>query len=100
MGKASGPNGFPAEFYKHFFGLLSDSMLKLFNKSHSSPCAEGSLNIAKAGRDLTLFSKHRPVSVHSDVKILAKVLVIRLGKVWTLSQTQIKSIRGNDSDDL
>jgi hypothetical protein len=33
--KALGPDGFPAEFYQNFWGMLKDDLLMMFKKIHS-----------------------------------------------------------------
>ncbi|XP_054631650.1 E3 ubiquitin-protein ligase znrf1 isoform X1 [Dunckerocampus dactyliophorus] len=86
--KAPGPDGFPAEFYKTFWSLLSPIFLRMVLEIKDSSCLPPTMNSAtisfllKPDKDPTLPSSYRPISlINADLKIICKALAIRLEKV-------------------
>ncbi len=79
-GKSSGPDGFPAEFYKKFMDQLAPLLLATFNDSHCQGFLPPTLTqasislILKKGKNPLSCTSYRPISLLPvDVKILAKV---------------------------
>lgn len=86
--KSPGPDGFPAEFYKHFWTILSPlfcRMLQESNQNSKLPLHMNSATISlilKPNKDPTLPSSYRPISlINVDTKIIAKTLALRLNTV-------------------
>uniref|UniRef100_A0A3P9JK99 C2H2-type domain-containing protein n=1 Tax=Oryzias latipes TaxID=8090 RepID=A0A3P9JK99_ORYLA len=76
-GKAPGPDGFPAEFYKEFWEQLAPTFyktVKFINESQSLSPNMNSANIIlllKPDKDPTSPSSYRPISlINADVKII------------------------------
>lgn len=83
-GKSPGLDGLPAEFFKHFWILLGDDLLDVFNECFTSgalpaSCRRAVVSLLPKKGDLTLLKNWRPVSLLcTDYKILSKVLANRL----------------------
>ncbi len=89
--KAPGPDGYPAEFYKHFWSILSPLFIRMIIESKQKSKLPDNMNTAtisllvKPNKDPTLPSSYRPISlINVDIKIIAKAIAYRLEKV-TLS---------------
>lgn len=87
-GKAPGPDGYPAEFYKEFWPLISPTLFKMIEKikeSRTLPSHMNSANISlllKPEKDPTLPSSYRPISlINVDLKIISKALANRIEKI-------------------
>ena len=87
-GKAPGPDGYPVEFYKEFWPLISPTLFKMIvniKESRTLPpcmnCANISL-LLKPEKDPTLPSSYRPISlINVDLKIISKTLASRIEKI-------------------
>ena len=84
-GKTPGKDGIPAEFYKIFYGPISDLLLQLSQYVTSSSTMppssmEGVINlIPKNGKDSRLLSNLRPITLlNSDYKIMEKMVANRI----------------------
>lgn len=84
-GKSPGPDGYTNAYYLKFRSSLMSPMCKYFNAlALGSPTARDALLahitvLPKDGRDLTLPSSYRPISlINTDIKILARILADRL----------------------
>ena len=82
--RSPGPNGWPVEFYIHFFDLLGDELLFAVDYSRVSSCIPPSLNstflalIPKKENPLT-FVDFRPISLCNLLyKLISKVIAVRL----------------------
>uniref|UniRef100_A0A8C5PAH9 Reverse transcriptase domain-containing protein n=1 Tax=Leptobrachium leishanense TaxID=445787 RepID=A0A8C5PAH9_9ANUR len=90
-GKAPGPDGLPALYYKRFGAALSPSFAATLNSLledhtlHPHTQAATIVVLPKAGKDPKLCSSYRPISLlKSDLKIFATVLARRLRAVISL----------------
>ena len=82
--KASGPDGFPIEFYQHFWVLTKGDIMAVIKAFQEQGCSLAPLNKAA----ITLIPKkpnptnptdYRPISViNTIVKIITKILANRL----------------------
>jgi len=77
--KAPGPDGFPAEFYKHFWSILSPLFIRMINESKQKSKLPDNMNTAtislllKPNKDPTLPSSYHPISlINVDIKIITK----------------------------
>lgn len=84
-GKASGPDGFPSEFYKKFANQLTPILLSVFNESFTTGSLPPTMQqavislIPKKDKDPLECSAFRPISLlNMDSKILSKMLACRL----------------------
>uniref|UniRef100_A0A8C5QN25 Reverse transcriptase domain-containing protein n=1 Tax=Leptobrachium leishanense TaxID=445787 RepID=A0A8C5QN25_9ANUR len=87
-GKAPGPDGFPALYYKQFGKLLIPHMVKTFNMLlsgdtfHPHSLSATVVVLPKEGKDPQQCSSYRPISLlNGDLKIFATILASRLGAV-------------------
>ena len=88
LNKSPGPNGFPVEFYKHFWSLLGPPFLRVVNECFASNSLCDSM---KGSATRLLFKKRgdrkdlknwRPISLlNVDYKIISKVLTSCLAGV-------------------
>lgn len=86
--KSPGQDGFPAEFYKHFWQLLSPLYHKVVAEIHATSTIPPQMNTAvmtvilKPDKDPTLPSSYRPLSlINTDLKIITKALATRIETV-------------------
>lgn len=108
--KAPGPDGYPPEFYKHFWPLLSPLFIRTVNEIKNTSQIPSHMNTAaitvflKPDKDPTQPANYRPISLlNVDLKIITKALASRLEKVTPLlihpDQTGFIKNR-NSSDNL
>lgn len=106
-GKTPGPDGIPVELYKMYAEQLAPKIQSLLSKSMAEDSIPDSMYeavivvIPKAGKDPTLCSSYRPISLlNVDTKILSKILANRLNMVITAlihpDQTGFMPGRGTD----
>jgi hypothetical protein len=85
--KAPGPDGFPAEFYQVFWGVIKDDLLAMFHEFHKETLDLFSLNfgiitLIPKIENATKFRQYRPICVlNVSFKIFTKVGTNRLNKV-------------------
>lgn len=105
-GKAPGPDGFGADFYKAFGGLLVDHLTNMYLDSFDKGCLPPTLNLAhisvilKKGKPPEQCGSYRPISLISvDNKILSKLLAKRLENLLPvlINSDQTGFIRGRHS---
>jgi Reverse transcriptase (RNA-dependent DNA polymerase) len=101
-GKASGPDGFPIEFYKKFWSLIKINIMNLITSFHESNADISCLNRAT----ITLIpqkegacrlEEFRPISViNTTIKIITKIYADRLQPLFSnlVSNRQTTFIRG------
>lgn len=89
--KSPGPDGFPAEYYKHFWDILSPLLLRLIEEIKNTSTIPPYMNTAiitlipKPNKDLTQPANYRPLSlINVDLKIITKTLATRLETVIPL----------------
>lgn len=94
--KRPGPDGFPAEFLKHFWQILNPLFLRMVTEIKNNGQFPLQMNTAaikvilKPDKDPTLPSSYRPISlINTDIKIISKALATRL-------ETILPSIIHND----
>uniref|UniRef100_A0A3Q1CLT5 Reverse transcriptase domain-containing protein n=1 Tax=Amphiprion ocellaris TaxID=80972 RepID=A0A3Q1CLT5_AMPOC len=87
-GKAPGPDGFPAEFLKHFWSMLAPLFFRTVTEIKNNGYISPHMNTAaiklllKPDKDPTLPSSYRPLSlINTDIKIISKALASRLEKI-------------------
>ena len=105
-GKAAGPDGFPADFYKKFSDKLVPLLHAMYTESFQTKTLPPTLYHAtislllKKDKDPQCCSSFRPISLlNQDFKILAKALGLRLEKLLPsiISNDQTGFIRGRQS---
>lgn len=86
--KSPGPDGLPAEFYKHFWDLLSPLFIRLTTDIKPTSSIPTHMNTAvislllKPNKDPTHPSSYRPLSlINTDLKIITKALATRIETV-------------------
>ena len=90
--KAPGPDGFPAEFYQVFWGLIKDDLMALFSDFFNEDLNLFSLNfgiitLIPKTQKATKIQQYRPICVlNVSFKIFTKVGTNRLNK---LAQTMV-----------
>lgn len=88
--KTPGPDGFPCEFYKHFWESLKINFEQMAHESLDGGMSQDMLRsittlIAKKDRDPLFIDNWRPISLlNVDYKIIAKAFVNRLNKILPL----------------
>ena len=101
--KAPGSDGFTTEFYQHFWNLLGNYMVKIFNYAFQNGILsisqrQGVISlIPKKKKNLEFLKNWRPVSLlNVDYKILTKVIALRLEKVLPkiISSSQSGYVKG------
>jgi hypothetical protein len=95
--KAAGPDGFNAEFYQAFWGVISDDLYNLIDDLYNHDLDLDMLNyglvtLVPKGSDADKIQKYRPICLLNVVfKIITKILCNRLiaivEKVIKISQT-------------
>ena len=88
QGKAPGPDGFPAEFLKHFWSMLAPLFFRTVTEIKTKGYISSHMNTAsiklllKPDKDPTLPSSYRPLSlINTDIKIISKALASRLENI-------------------
>ena len=89
-GKTLGPNRIPVEFYKQTLSILGPHLVGMFNKMREMGELPPDLRhtmivvIPNEGKPGNRCASYRPISLlNTEVKILAKILVLRLSRVIT-----------------
>ena len=89
--KSPGPDGFPAEFYKHFWNILSPLFFRVTTEIKTTSIIPTHMNTAvmtlllKPNKDPTHPSSYRPLSlINTDLKIITKTLATRIETVIPL----------------
>lgn len=92
--KSPGPDGFPAEFYKHFWHILSPLLYRLILEIQNTSQIPSHMNtsvisvLLKPNIDPTQPSSYRPLSlINTDLKIITKALAIRLERFLSKNDT-------------
>ena len=100
------PDGFPAEFYKHFWSTISLLFLRMIDEFLITNSIPPTINTAvvtlllKPDKDPTHLSSYRPLSlINRDIKIISKALSNRIEKVvfFIIHQDQTGFIKGRQS---
>jgi hypothetical protein len=102
--KAPGPDGFPAEFYQVFWGVIKDDLLSLFSEFKRETLDLYSLNfgiitLIPKVQNATKIQQYRPICVlNVSFKIFTKVATNRLNKVakTVVSPTQTAFMPGRN----
>ena len=88
FGKAPGPDGFPIEFYVHFWDLLGPLLLRVtdacFATGELCESMKGSVTrlIYKKRGDIKDLKNWRPISLlNAEYKIISKAITLRLSQV-------------------
>ena len=104
--KAPGPDGFPAEFFRHFWQTISPLFLRMSQTIQLNSKILPHMNTAiisvllKPDKDPTLPSSYRPLSlINTDIKIISKALAIRIETVtpFIIHSDQTRFIKGRHS---
>ena len=95
--KASGPDGFPAEFYQIFWSLIKDDLMAMFREFHVGKLPLfnlnfGTITLIPKQKEVKQVQQYRPICMlNVSFKIFTKVLANRLmavtDKVVRQSQT-------------
>ena len=103
MGKTPGNDGIPIEFYKTFWPLIGDYMVKSFNEAYDNKEMSSSQRqaiitlIEKKGKDRNYLENWRPISLTNvDAKIASKVIAARIIPVLPeiITSTQTGYVKG------
>jgi hypothetical protein len=102
--KAPGPDGFPAEFYQVFWGVIKDDLLAMFHDFHKDTLDLFSLNfgiitLIPKIENATKIQEYRPIcALNVSFKIFTKVGTNRLNKVvrTVVSPTQTAFMPGRN----
>ena len=89
-GRRPGVDGLPAEFYRTFWELLGEEVVKVFNEAFLEPAEQPLLSesqregctvlLYKGDGARELISNYRPITLlNADYKLLAKLLATRMG---------------------
>ncbi len=106
--KAAGPDGLPAEFFKHFWNTISPLFMKMCQKiKHTSEIPQHMNStllslLPKPDKDPPQCANYRPLSlINTDIKIISKALTIRIEKVipHIIHPDQTGFIKGRHSSD-
>lgn len=88
--KSPGFDGLPAEFYKHFWDILSPLFIRLILDIKNTSAIPSHMNTAiislllKPNKDPTYPSSYRPLSlINTDLKIITKTLTTRIETVMS-----------------
>jgi len=102
--KAPGPDGFPAEFYQHFWDVVKGDLIQMFHELHSGEIPIFSLNfgvitLLPKTQDASRIQQYRPICLlNVSFKIFTKVATIRVNSVadHLISPTQTAFMRGRN----
>jgi hypothetical protein len=102
--KASGPDGFPAEFYQVFWEIIKGDLMALFNDFHEGRLPLFSLNfgiitLLPKQKEATHIRQYRPICLlNVSFKIFTKVVVNRMSGIVDklISPTQTAFIPGRN----
>uniref|UniRef100_A0A8C5M362 Reverse transcriptase domain-containing protein n=1 Tax=Leptobrachium leishanense TaxID=445787 RepID=A0A8C5M362_9ANUR len=107
-GKAPGPDGLPALYYKKFGPILVPNMVPVFNalltgrELHPHTLSATIVVIPKAGKDPLSCASYRPISLlNSDLKIFATILARHLHPVvpMLVRRDQVRFVPGREAQD-
>lgn len=97
--KAPGSDGLPIKFYAHFSETLIPRLITLYQAIFKANALPDSMRkaiivlIPKPGKDPHLPESYRPISLlQTDIKILAKILVLRLNTPTKQALCQPKTL--------
>jgi len=82
--KASGPDGFPAEFYQIFWSLIKDDLMAMFREFHVGKLPLfnlnfGTITLIPKQKEVKQIQQYRPIyMLNISFKIFTKVLANRL----------------------
>lgn len=85
--KAPGPDGFPVEFYKHFWNLIKDNLMELITdfmkrKIGVERLNYGVITLIPKCKEARMIQKFRPICLlNVSFKIITKILMERLAEV-------------------
>lgn len=85
--KAPGPDGFPVEFYKHFWYLIKDNLMELITdfmkrKIGVERLNYGVITLIPKCKEARMIQKFRPICLlNVSFKIITKILMERLAEV-------------------
>jgi hypothetical protein len=85
--KAPGPDGFPVEFYKHFWYLIKDNLMELITdfmkrKIRVERLNYGVITLIPKCKEARMIQKFRPICLlNVSFKIITKILMERLAEV-------------------
>ena len=102
--KAPGPNGFPAEFYQHFWELIKEDLMQMLHELHSGDLSLlspnfGVITLVPKTQDACKIQKYRPICLlNVSFKIFMKVATIRINSVveHLISPTQTTFMQGRN----
>ena len=102
--KAPGPDGFPAEFYQHFWDVVKGDLIQMFHELHSGEIPIFSVNfgvitLLPKTQDTSRIQQYRPICLlNVSFKIFTKVATIRVNSVadHLISPTQTAFMRGRN----
>lgn len=107
-GKAPGPDGYTAEFFKSFATELAPALLEMYKEALERGILPPTLRqalislVPKKGKDPGDCKNYRPISLMQlDAKLISKILANRLNKVITsiIHTDQVGFICGRSSSD-
>jgi hypothetical protein len=102
--KAPGPDGFPAEFYQHFWETIKGDLMNMFHELHTGELPLFSLNfgvitLIPKVKEANKIQQYRPICLlNVSFKIFTKVATIRINSVADniIIPTQIAFMRGRN----
>ena len=102
--KAPGPDGFPAEFYQHFWDLIKGDLMSMFQDLHQGDLPIFSLNfgvitLLPKTQEARKIQQYRPICLlNVSFKIFTKVATSRINSVadHLISPTQTAFMRGRN----
>lgn len=105
--KAPGNDGIPIEFYKKFFSIFGQIMVRSFNESFehgelTTSQRQAVISLLDKGKDRTLLKNWRPISLlNTDYKIATKAIANRFIKFLPklIDPNQVGYIKGRNITD-
>jgi mannosylglycoprotein endo-beta-mannosidase len=101
--KAPGPDGFPAEFYQHFWETTKGDLMNMFHELHTGELPLfilnfGVINLIPKVKEANKIQQYRPICLLKvSFKIFTKVATIRNSVVDNIiSPTQTTFLRGRN----